>query len=107
MSRTGQKRVKPTETPNSSRKRRKLVATTSKSKNIKPSSRASVATVSANELAWREVSPPERLDNAEGFLGLEEIDDVEVVRDTTGNQPHFRVHSSTIFPFMISNGIFR
>lgn len=98
MSRTGQKRVKPTETPNSSRKRRKLVATSSKSKNIKPSASASVATVSANELAWREVTPPERLDNAEGFLGLEEIDDVEVVRDTNGNQPHFRVHSSTFSP---------
>ncbi|KAF7505002.1 hypothetical protein GJ744_001523 [Endocarpon pusillum] len=90
MSRTGQKRVKPTETPNSSLKRRKMVATSSKSKNIKPSASTSVATISANELAWREVTPPERLDNAEGFLGLEEIDDVEVVRDINGNQPYFR-----------------
>ena len=105
MSRTGQKRLKTTEIPNSSRKRRKLVAT-SKSTNIKPSSSTCVATVSANELAWREVTPPERLDDAEGFLGLEEIDGVEVVRDTNGNQPHFRVHSSIFLAFMISNGFF-
>ncbi len=94
MSRTGQKRSKPTQIANSSRKRRKLETASSKLKNIKPSFNTSPATVLANELAWREVTPPERLDDAEGFFGLEEIDDVEVIRDTSGNQTHFRVHSS-------------
>ena len=37
--------------------------------------------VSVDHLAWREIEVPERLEDAEGFFGLEEIDDVEVRRD--------------------------
>ena len=39
------------------------------------------ALVGIDDLAWKEVSLPARLEDAEGFFGLEEIDDVEVVRD--------------------------
>ena len=37
--------------------------------------------LSIDQLAWKEVSLPDRLEDAEGFFGLEEIEDVEVVRD--------------------------
>ncbi|KAF8427477.1 P-loop containing nucleoside triphosphate hydrolase protein [Tirmania nivea] len=37
--------------------------------------------VRPDELAWKEVSMPDRLDDIEGFFGLEEVDDVEVVRE--------------------------
>lgn len=37
--------------------------------------------VRLDELAWKEVSLPDRFDDAEGFFGLEEIDDVAVVKD--------------------------
>lgn len=37
--------------------------------------------VRLDELPWREVSIPDDLDDFEGIYGLEEIDDVEVVRD--------------------------
>lgn len=34
-----------------------------------------------DELAWKEVSMPDRLDDVEGFFGLEEVGNVDVVRD--------------------------
>ncbi|KAF2860563.1 DEAD-domain-containing protein [Piedraia hortae CBS 480.64] len=38
----------------------------------------------ATSLGWKECSIPQRLDDYEGFLGLEEVEDVEVVRDSNG-----------------------
>lgn len=38
--------------------------------------------VRLDELNWKSVEVPETLDDYEGFFGLEEVDDVEVVRDT-------------------------
>lgn len=43
--------------------------------------------VAADALPWNEVEMPEMFDDAEGFFGLEEIDDVDVVRD--GNKVQF------------------
>ena len=37
--------------------------------------------VRLDDLAWKEVSMPDRLDDVEGFFGLEEVGDVEVVRE--------------------------
>ncbi|KAH7397350.1 P-loop containing nucleoside triphosphate hydrolase protein [Pyrenochaeta sp. MPI-SDFR-AT-0127] len=42
--------------------------------------------VRLEELGWKTVSMPDRLDDFEGFYGLEEIEDVAIVKDpTTGN----------------------
>ncbi|KAF1938148.1 ATP-dependent RNA helicase-like protein MAK5 [Clathrospora elynae] len=42
--------------------------------------------VQLNELGWKTVSMPDRLEDTEGFYGLEEIEDVVIVKDaTTGN----------------------
>lgn len=42
--------------------------------------------VRLDELGWKTVSMPDRLEDTEGFYGLEEIDDVIIVKDaTTGN----------------------
>ena len=35
------------------------------------------------DLAWKDVSLPDRLEDYEGFFGLEEVDDVDVIRDPT------------------------
>ena len=43
--------------------------------------------VALDALPWGEVEMPEMFDDAEGFFGLEEVDDVEVVRD--GNTVRF------------------
>jgi hypothetical protein len=37
--------------------------------------------VSLNSLSWRTVDMPDRLDDVEGFMGLEEVDDVEVINN--------------------------
>ncbi|OSS47305.1 hypothetical protein B5807_09909 [Epicoccum nigrum] len=42
--------------------------------------------VQLTDLGWKTVDMPDRLDDTEGFYGLEEIEDVDVVKDpTTGN----------------------
>lgn len=45
-------------------------------------------------LKWRPVPLPGRLEDAEGFYGLEEIEDVEVVRDEANHQVSFRPRSA-------------
>lgn len=55
------------------------------SKKTEPGSCGEVIPI--ERLAWRNVSLPDRLEDAEGFFGLEEIENVEIVRDT---------HSGTI-----------
>ena len=62
------------------RKRRKIDAgreTNSSRKNAKPHG----TFVNVDQLAWKQVALPDRLEDAEGFFGLEEIDDVEIVRN--------------------------
>ncbi|KNG50795.1 atp-dependent rna helicase mak5 [Stemphylium lycopersici] len=45
--------------------------------------------VQLNELGWKTVSMPDRLEDTEGFYGLEEIDDVTIVKDPTTGHLHF------------------
>lgn len=49
--------------------------------------------VRGDALRWKPVDLPGRLEDAEGFYGLEEIDDVEVVRDEVNNHIMFRPKS--------------
>ena len=52
-----------------------------------------VTVVTDEDLQWKEVAIPDRLEDAEGFLGLgiEEIEDVEVVKDQDSRGAKFRV----------------
>ena len=47
--------------------------------------------IALHALNWKEVTLPDRLEDAEGFFGLEEIEDVEVVRDAQSGKIEFRV----------------
>jgi hypothetical protein len=48
--------------------------------------------VDADALDWKEVALPDRLENAEGFFGLEEIEGVEVLIPARKDKPaHFKV----------------
>ncbi|KAK5484066.1 ATP-dependent RNA helicase [Exophiala xenobiotica] len=49
--------------------------------------------IRGDALRWKTVSLPGRLEDAEGFFGLEEIDDVDVVRDEVNNHVMFRPKS--------------
>lgn len=42
------------------------------------------------ELAWKEVTMPDRLDDVEGFYGLEEVEGVEIAT-TGGGKVEFKV----------------
>lgn len=49
------------------------------------------ARVGVDEIAWKEVTLPDRLDDYEGFFGLEEVENVEVVKDKDGSKLELRV----------------
>lgn len=49
--------------------------------------------VALDSLSWSKVPFPERFDDAEGFLELEEISDVEVVKDASAGSVAYRVSS--------------
>ncbi|OAL32926.1 hypothetical protein AYO20_07717 [Fonsecaea nubica] len=49
--------------------------------------------IRGDALKWKTVPLPKRLEDAEGFFGLEEIEDVEVVRDETNHHVMFRPKS--------------
>lgn len=51
--------------------------------------------VPQDQLQWQEVAIPETLEDAEGFYGLEEIDDVEVER--TGKNILYKVRQINTF----------
>ncbi|KAJ4407956.1 ATP-dependent RNA helicase [Didymella pomorum] len=52
----------------------------------KPATKKQKRRVQLNDLGWKTVGMPDRLEDTEGFYGLEEIDDIEVIKDaTTGN----------------------
>ncbi len=54
------------------------------------------AAVSLDALNWKAAVLPDRLEDAEGFLGLEEVDDVEVIRNGELGKVEYRV----IVPFL-------
>ncbi|KAK5113256.1 hypothetical protein LTR62_003592 [Meristemomyces frigidus] len=55
-----------------------------------PTTNKGKVVISAGALAWKEASLPDRLDDYEGFFGLEEIENVEVVRDGASGNLSFR-----------------
>ena len=71
------------------RKRQKLDGTTNPPpvQKSKPTKRGH--NVRLDELQWKEVPMPDRLDDFEGFFGLEEIEDVDVIRDAETGKMSF------------------
>ena len=49
------------------------------------------AVVALDDLDWKAVALPDRLDDAEGFFGLEEIDGVDIVRPEGKGEIKFKV----------------
>ncbi|CAD6446201.1 3b7c860d-199c-47ed-80a7-e6b77db94771 [Sclerotinia trifoliorum] len=75
---TKQKKRSLSETNGSQKapKRQKIQKTSKKQKKTAPKK-----PVAVDSLPWNEVTMPDMFEDAEGFYGLEEVDDVEVVRD--------------------------
>lgn len=47
--------------------------------------------VTLDEINWKEVPMPDRLEDAEGFFGLEEIEGVDVIRANGTGEIQFKV----------------
>lgn len=47
--------------------------------------------VGVDDLNWKEVALPDRMEDAGGFFGLEEIDGVDVVKPQGGGEVQFKV----------------
>lgn len=47
--------------------------------------------VEIDDLNWKEVALPDRLEDAHGFFGLEEIDGVDIVRPEGSGEIRFKV----------------
>lgn len=84
MSKTEKRKGPPV--PQHSRKRQK----SSQKSKIKAYSGPAIR---GDALRWKTVALPKRLEDAEGFYGLEEIDDVDVVRGEANNHVMFRPKS--------------
>ena len=54
--------------------------------------------VALDSLLWKQAPQSDLTEDAEGFFGLEEIDDVHVVRDTKSGKVDFRV-GKTLYEF--------
>lgn len=52
--------------------------------------------VSLDQLAWNQVAV-DRLEDAEGFFGLEELSDVDIVRDPTLGKVEYKVCQPFLF----------
>ncbi|KIW49426.1 hypothetical protein PV05_11106 [Exophiala xenobiotica] len=84
MSKTAKRKVAPA--GQLARKKQKISELAAKEPIGRPAIRG-------DALRWKTVSLPGRLEDAEGFFGLEEIDDVDVVRDEVNNHVMFRPKS--------------
>ena len=74
-----------------SKKRQKLGGEETANVTTKPSKKSSGPFVNLDQLNWQAVSLPDRFDDAEGFFGLEEIDDVDVIRPQQNAPAQYRV----------------
>lgn len=59
--------------------------------NVKKRRKVGKIELGADELDWKPVSLPEAFEDVEGFYGLEEIDDVEIVKPEGQGQLKFKV----------------
>ncbi|KAL4813575.1 ATP-dependent RNA helicase mak5 [Aspergillus spinulosporus] len=83
----GQKRQRDQKGPVLHVKKRKR---TGKPNNVAEKEPEPEVVVGVDDLDWKEVALPDRLDNFEGFFGLEEIEGVDIVRPQGNGQLRFK-----------------
>ena len=65
--------------------------TTAVKENDRDGSLSTTGVIPIDQLKWQEVSLPDGLEDAEGFFGLDEIENVEVVRDAKNGNIVYKV----------------
>lgn len=81
------KRDRPVPTTSQRSKKRQKVEISSSYAPAGAGSDVRKVPVALDALPWNEVEMPDMFEDAEGFFGLDEVDNVEVIRD--GNQVKF------------------
>lgn len=81
MAATGSKRPLPTKVAAMKQKKRRKLDPESKATTKSAAQDGQKRRTRLDALAWTNVAMPDHLDDYEGFFGLEEVDDVDVVRD--------------------------
>lgn len=81
------KRDRPVPTTSQRSKKRQKVETSGSYAPAGAGSDVRKVPVALDALPWNEVEMPDMFEDAEGFFGLDEVDNVEVIRD--GNQVKF------------------
>ncbi|KAH0536229.1 hypothetical protein FGG08_006874 [Glutinoglossum americanum] len=82
------RQLHPTTGPEASRKRPRADLKNNGSK-------ADTTKVSLGDLDWKEVPMPDRLDDVEGFFGLEEVEGVEITRNNNGQVEYLVASKNT------------
>lgn len=86
------KRQRESKAPASkAKKRQKVEAPVKSTKKGKSSQAVPEGIVTVDDLDWKEVSLPDKLGDAEGFFGLEEIEGVDVLRPEGKGDIRFKV----------------
>ena len=86
------KRARESRQPSSKPRKRAKVNKTSQTPNPALEENAITrADVVPDKLSWKKVALPDRLDDAEGFFDLEEVDGVDVVRNEQSGEVAFEV----------------
>lgn len=88
MAATQNKRAPPTKVA-AMRARKRLKLNDGGAPDTAKAGKKAKAVVRADALAWKDASMPDRMDDYEGFFGLEEIDGVDVVKDASSGQMSF------------------
>lgn len=84
----GQKRARDSKALKERSQKRKRV---DKPRTVTDEDGQSDAVYDVDDLNWKEVALPDRLEDAEGFFGLEEIDGVDIVRSQGNGEIRFKV----------------
>jgi ATP-dependent RNA helicase DDX24/MAK5 len=53
-------------------------------KAVKSDAASDYGSLGVDDLNWKEVAMPDRMDDAEGFFGLEEIEGVDIIKQSDG-----------------------
>ena len=81
------------------------VLSSKKRKRVEHNSPHNSGSLALEKLRWSRVAFPERFEDAEGFFGLEEVSNVEVLRDPKFGRLEYRVskiHRKSLFALLMN-----
>ncbi|KAI9712815.1 MAG: ATP-dependent RNA helicase [Bogoriella megaspora] len=87
----GKRKLPPKILAMKARKRQKLEGNEPNTKTLKPPNRDPKQNIKIEDLNWSSVELPDRMDDYEGFFGLEEVEGVDIVKNTNDGRLSYRM----------------